>query len=261
MIKAVLWDVDGTMAETESEGHRVAFNKAFELNDVPWRWDVPSYGELLKVTGGFERLMHDMRTRSDVPVQVNEREALARRIHHRKNEIYADLIRSPGIPLRPGVREMFDECRTRGVTMGIVTTTSRVNVQALLSKHLGPDWAQWFGVMVCGENVAMKKPAPDAYEEALQRLSLDPLQCVAIEDSPGGVASAQAAGVPVVVTRSVYFAQATVEDVIAIGPGLHQRAGWQPEPQAGSSEARVTLDDLVDWQSRMEYVSQHDSSI
>ena len=101
-IKAVLWDVDGTVAETERDGHRVAFNQAFEACGVPWRWDEVAYGDLLRVTGGRERLMHDMNNRTDAPALAGQRDALAREIHAHKNAIYADLVKRGGIPLREG---------------------------------------------------------------------------------------------------------------------------------------------------------------
>ena len=255
-LKALLWDVDGTLAETERDGHRVAFNLAFEACGLPWNWSVERYGELLAVTGGRERLMHDMTTHSDSPTLHDERDALARTVHKRKNALYAEFVRSHGIPLRPGVRELMEQCHTRGIRMAITTTTSKGNVDALLRAHLGAGWAGWFAALVCGEDVARKKPDPEVYVQALQRLGLGPLDTVALEDSPGGVASACAADVPVVVTRSAYFAQATFEGAIAIGPGLDQRAGWRPELPGATSSNLIGLDDLIDWHQRMEHTSQ-----
>jgi HAD superfamily hydrolase (TIGR01509 family) len=259
MICALLWDVDGTLAETEAAGHRLAFNEAFESIGMAWRWDVPRYGELLRITGGFERLLHDMGTHGDAPGSADERETLARELHRRKNIAYGKLLDSQGIALREGVRELLDECRSRKVRLGIVTTTSRVNVEALLGKQLGAAWKTWFATVVCGEDVKAKKPSPEAYQLALRELELGPLECVAMEDSPGGVLSARQADVPVIVTRSVYFANVTFEGAIAIGPGLHQREGWNPPcaPATSAGAKRITLDDIQDWHARMEFVSAH----
>jgi len=254
MIKALLWDVDGTMAETERDGHRVAFNRAFEDFGLPWRWDVERYAELLAVTGGRERLLHDMRSRPDAPAVPAERDRLASEVHARKNACYAELIHSGRISLRDGVRALMDECRERGVRMGIATTTSKRNVDALLRAHLGPCWTHWFGALVCGEDVVGKKPDPEVYLKALRQLGLRPLEAVAIEDSPGGAAASCAAGVPVVVTRSVFFASATIEGAIAIGPGLGQRDGWRPALEGAASD-RIDLDDLIAWRHGMEYTS------
>lgn len=255
-IKALLWDVDGVLAETERDGHRVAFNQAFEAHGLPWRWSVERYGELLNITGGRERLLHDMHSRGDAPPLSGERDALARAVHATKNRIYGELVRTQGLPLREGVRELMDECRTRGVRMGITTTTSKSNLEALLHTHLGPEWASWFAALVCGEDVARKKPDPEVYLQALRRLRVGPLDAVAIEDSPGSVAAARAADVPVAVTRSVYFATAPIDGAIAIGPSLGQRTGWRPAAAHDVNTDRITLDDLVGWRQRMEHTSQ-----
>ena len=111
-LQAVLWDVDGTLAETERDGHLVAFNAAFEQLGIPWRWDEHRYGELLRVTGGVERVLHDMQTQSWAPQGLDERIALARRIHKAKNRRYADLVASGALPLRPGVRDGTSTARS-----------------------------------------------------------------------------------------------------------------------------------------------------
>jgi HAD superfamily hydrolase (TIGR01509 family) len=255
VIEALLWDVDGTLAETERDGHRVAFNLAFEALGVPWRWDEAHYGTLLRVTGGRERILFDMRHREQAPVLAAEREQLAAALHRRKNAAYAELVAGGAIALREGVAELVEEAAARGLRQGIATTTSRSNLEALLRLHFGTGGLQRFDVMVC-EDVAGKKPDPEVYRRALAALGIGPLQALALEDSPGGVAAARAAAVPVVVTRSAYFADDTVEGVLAVGPGLHTREGWQPAPARSSASRRITLDDLVDWHARMENVSQ-----
>ena len=254
-LKAVLWDMDGTIAETERDGHRVAFNRAFEAMGLAWRWSEDRYGELLRITGGRERLLHDMNTQHDAPVS-GEREALARAVHARKNALYADIVQQGGLALRPGVLELMADCRIAGVRMAIATTTSRSNVEALLRQQLGERWHERFAAVVCGEDVGRKKPDPEVYEIALRQLGLGPLETVAIEDSPGGVAAAQAAGVPVVVTRSHYFADAAVEAAVAIGPGLAMREGWRPAlPAPADGRDRIGLGDIEAWCDQMELVS------
>jgi HAD superfamily hydrolase (TIGR01509 family) len=259
MFKALLWDVDGTLAETERDGHRIAFNRAFEACGLPWRWDVGRYGELLRITGGRERLLHDMATRADAPPLLGERLALAARLHRCKNGCYAELVASGGIALRAGVAELIRECRDSGTRLAIATTTSRANVQALLAQQLGPQAIGWFDAVLCGEDVQRKKPDPEVYRLALGRLGLTGPQTLAIEDSPGGVAAAREAGVPVVVTRSMYFAGDSVEGAIAIGADLGSRAGWLPPPAApaDAGSTRIGLGELQHWHSRMELVSQH----
>lgn len=260
MLKALLWDVDGTLAETERDGHRVAFNRAFEAMGLPWRWSEAHYGALLRITGGRERLLADMAQRADAPSLLDERDALARELHRRKNAAYAELVRAGALPLRPGVRELIEEAVAAGLLQAIVTTTSRANVQALLKRHFGGSPCGPFDLVLCGEDVAAKKPDPEVYLRALAALRLPPPEALAIEDSPGGVAAARAAEVPVLVARSEYFAHDTVDDAVAIGPGLHTRFGWEPPLRAAGAAAgaaaRVTLDDLRQWHARMEHVSQ-----
>lgn len=245
-LRALLWDVDGTLAETERDGHRLAFNDAFEALGLPWRWSEARYGELLAVTGGRERLLADLATRPDAPAEAAEREALARELHRRKNLAYAARVDRGDLGLREGVAALIDEAARSGLRQGIATTTSRDNVQALLGRALGPGWLRHFGAVVCGEDVVAKKPDPAVYTQALARLGVAAADALALEDSPAGVAAARAAGVAVIVTRSVYFADHAVPGATAIGPGLHSREGWRPAA-VGHSPGRVTLDDLAAW--------------
>lgn len=256
MIRALLWDVDGTLAETERDGHRVAFDRAFEEAGLPWRWDEARYGELLRVTGGRERLLAFMATRTDAPVGAAARQALAQALHARKNEHYQALVEAGALALRPGVGEFIDAARARGLRQGIVTTTGRANVDALMRAARGPRWHEPFELQVCGEDVRAKKPDPEAYEQALARLGLPPTEVVALEDSPGGAAAARAAGISVVVVRSHYFAHAAFDEVLAIGPGLHARRGWRPRAgDDGAGDGPLRLDDLADWHAAADLVS------
>jgi HAD superfamily hydrolase (TIGR01509 family) len=245
MLEAILWDVDGTLAETERDGHLVAFNAAFDELDIPWRWSEQRYGELLRVAGGFERLLFDMESQPLAPVAPKERNALARRIHALKNRRYGELVASGTLPLRAGVRELFDGCTTEGVRMAIVTTTSRSNVQALLAAQVGADWESRFAAVVCAEDAPAKKPDPLAYRLVLERLRLRAEQAVAIEDSAMGLAAATAAGIPVVITRSRYFADDPVPGALAVGPSLGTRSGWSPG--LDREPGRVGLADIRHW--------------
>ncbi len=245
MLKAILWDVDGTLAETERDGHLVAFNAAFAELDVPWRWNERRYGELLRVAGGYERLLFDMESQPLAPVSLDVRGALAMRIHAVKNRRYAELVASGALPLRTGVRELFDECATEGVRMAIVTTTSRGNVEALLSAQVGADWSARFATVVCAEDAPAKKPDPQAYRLVLERLRLPAESTVAIEDSAMGLVAATAVGVPVVIARSLYFADDPVPGALAVGPSLGTRAGWSPG--LDDMPGRVALADIRRW--------------
>jgi HAD superfamily hydrolase (TIGR01509 family) len=206
--KALIWDVDGTIAETERDGHRVAFNKAFEAMGLPRYWDEATYGRLLHVTGGRERLLHDMEDRPDAPHTNVGREALARLLHKRKNVYFAELVAQGAIGLRPGVQRLMDECLAAGVRLAVATTTSRSNVDALFGSLWGKDWKRMFAAVVCAEDAPAKKPDPQVYRFALQQLRLLPGEAFALEDSPNGLRAADGAGIACGVTRSVYFADA-----------------------------------------------------
>ena len=247
MIEALLWDVDGTLAETERDGHRVAFNQAFQALNIPWRWNDERYGALLKISGGRERLLHDMRFQEDAPVDVQEREILAERVHRLKNELYADIVARGLIKLRDGVTELMDDCIRARVRMAIVTTTSRCNVDALLGSLIGHEWAYRFEAIVCAEQAPKKKPHPQAYFLTLQALQLDAAAVVAMEDAPAGVAAAHAAGVPVIITNSHYFPAVTSERALAIGPSLQRPNDWTPA--VGTGAERIGLEQINRWRS------------
>jgi len=202
--KALLFDVDGTLADTERDGHRVAFNRAFAEAGLDWVWDVPLYGELLAVTGGKERMRHYVaRHRSDFR-PPHDFDDLIVRLHAAKTRHYTALLVENGIPLRPGVRRLLDEARRHGVRLAIVTTTTAANVSALLRHALASDAERWFDVIAAGDVVAAKKPAPDIYYYVLERLGLAGPECVAFEDSGNGLRSALAAGIATVVTVNEY---------------------------------------------------------
>jgi HAD superfamily hydrolase (TIGR01509 family) len=188
-----------------------------------------------------------MQFQEHAPVEAQHREQLAERLHRLKNELYADIVAQGHLKLRAGVRALIDDCVQARVRMGIVTTTSRCNVDALLSRELGADWESMFSAIVCAERAPKKKPHPQAYFLALQALRVPPAAALAIEDAPAGVAAAQAAGVPVIVTRSHYFAVTRAPGVLAAGPSLGGALGWSPSADPGAT--RIGLEQLHRWWS------------
>lgn len=200
--RALIFDVDGTLAETE-EAHREAFNTAFAEAGLDWHWDRALYKELLRVTGGKERIRAFDSSRNGASSRLSDHEIAE--LHQAKTRLYADLINNGGCSLRPGIHALLAAARKRGQPLAIATTTSRGNIDALLTVSLGKDWAQWFVAVVAGDEVRNKKPAPDVYLKVLSELNLPGSQCLAIEDSRNGLASASAAGIPVLITRSAYF--------------------------------------------------------
>ncbi|MEB3353363.1 MAG: HAD-IA family hydrolase [Cyanobacteriota bacterium] len=198
-LQALLWDVDGTLAETERDGHRLAFNRAFAEAGVPLHWDAASYGCWLGVAGGRERITAALCQLEESPPDPQRVEAL----QASKQRHYAALMADGDLRLRAGVRELILQARAQGLRQVIVTTSGRSAVQALVDRLL-PDCASAFSFWVCGEDVSRKKPDPQAYGLAADQLDLPRHQLLAIEDSPAGLAAAAGAGLACVITRSHY---------------------------------------------------------
>ncbi len=203
-LRALIFDVDGTLAETEHDGHRVAFNRAFEEAGLDWEWDEATYGRLLAVTGGRERILQYLASLPPQRRPADDPDRLAARLHARKTEIFQEMLRQGRIPLRTGVERLLREARAEGLRLAVATTTTAGNVEALLEANLGPGAPGWFEVIAAADLAPVKKPAPDVYHVVLGRMGLPPTQCMAIEDSSNGLRAARAAGVPVVVTVSHY---------------------------------------------------------
>jgi HAD superfamily hydrolase (TIGR01509 family) len=217
---ALIFDVDGTLAETE-ELHRQAFNHAFARHGLDWQWDRAVYKDLLRVTGGKERIRaHHDRLRIAAPlsdVDIAE-------LHRIKTAHYAELVETGCCPLRPGMTDLLITAKARGQRLAIATTTSHGNIDALLSRALGKGWAADFDAIVAGDDVPHKKPAPDVYVETLARLKLNASDCVAIEDSANGLTAASRANIPVLITRSMFFrdddfsqARVVLDDLSGLG--------------------------------------------
>lgn len=200
-IKALIFDVDGTLADTE-EAHREAFNRAFEEHRLDWHWSKSDYARWLAVAGGKERLGAFI---DSLPLARDDRAALTARIpalHRTKSDHYARLVRSGGVTLREGVDRLIREASSAGVALAIASTTTRENIDALLDAHYGEGAGPRFSVIGAGDEVERKKPAPDIYRYVLRRLGESALDCVAIEDSSQGLAAAKGAGLFTVITPS-----------------------------------------------------------
>jgi HAD superfamily hydrolase (TIGR01509 family) len=205
-LRALLWDVDGTLAETERDGHRTAFNRAFAEEGVPLHWDERHYGSWLGIAGGRERIRAALRELEGADPDPRRVE----RLQARKQRHYAALVNAGGLRLRPGVADLIEAAAAEGLRQAIVTTSGRPAVGALVERLLGP-LAPAFELWECGEDVARKKPDPEAYRQALRRLGLEAAEALAIEDSPAGLAAAAAAGVPCLLTLSHYGRQECLE--------------------------------------------------
>ncbi len=220
-LKCMLWDVDGTLADTERDGHRVAFNLAFEAARLDRRWDEESYGELLHVTGGKERIRFDIE-HGDMPDMSDENVA---ELHASKTRLYQRLIAEGRIPLRSGVRRLLESARDAGITLGVATTTTPAALDALIEHALGREWFEIFSVLAAGDIVLAKKPAPDIYLYAMEQLGVIAEETLALEDSGNGWKAAQAAGLKCVVTVNGYTRNQDFSGADLVVSGFGEIAG------------------------------------
>ncbi|HBR97274.1 MAG TPA: phosphatase [Gammaproteobacteria bacterium] len=219
-LRALLFDVDGTLADTERDGHRVAFNRAFADAGVDWFWDEALYGKLLTVTGGKERLRYFIEQIDPEQARDPGLDTFVRELHQSKTRHYLDLLRQGHIPLRPGVARLLREAREAGLRLGIATTTTPENVTTLLSSAHGGAFVDWFEVIAAGDSVPSKKPAPDVYHLAMEQLGLCADACLALEDSHNGLRAATAAGLRTLVTVNAYTVDDDVSAAALVTDGL-----------------------------------------
>lgn len=201
---ALLFDVDGTLADTERDGHRPAFNQAFQDAGLDWRWDAALYGRLLAVTGGKERMKYYIDHYRPDYRKPDDFDEMVAGLHKVKTRHYAALAAQGGIPMRPGVKRLLNEARAAGLRLAIATTTTPENVTALLEHSLGPDTPNWFEVIAAGDIVPAKKPAADIYHYALEKMGLIAADCLAFEDSENGLRASLGAGLKTLVTVNDY---------------------------------------------------------
>jgi beta-phosphoglucomutase-like phosphatase (HAD superfamily) len=214
-VKAIIFDVDGTLADTE-DAHRIAFNKAFAENHLDWNWDVALYDKLLKVTGGKERIKYFVESFLTGFAKPADYEGFVKNLHVVKTGHYTGMLRDGLIPLRPGVKQLIVDAHRAGITLAIATTTTPENVSALLEVGLGQDWEKYFSANGCGDIVPNKKPAPDIYDWVLRELKVSPADCIALEDSNNGLRSALAAGIKTYVTINPYTCKQDFTGAVAV---------------------------------------------
>ncbi|MBC8520068.1 MAG: HAD family hydrolase [Gammaproteobacteria bacterium] len=203
-MKAIIFDVDGTLADTERDGHRVAFNLAFADAGLDWVWSEEMYGRLLAVTGGKERIRHYIELEEPEYPTVDDLSAWIASLHASKTEHFVSLLQAGEIPLRSGVRRLLTEAHEAGVTLAIATTTTPQNVSALLEHAMFPGAESWFKIIGAGDIVPNKKPSSDIYDYVLAELGLSAAECIAIEDSHNGLSSSLEAGLTTIVTVNGY---------------------------------------------------------
>lgn len=218
---ALILDVDGTLADTERDGHRPAFNAAFAEAGLDWYWSVDLYGALLAVTGGKERIRYFIERTRPMQALPSDLDAFVADLHRRKTRHYLQMLRGGAIPLRAGVMRLLHEVRRAGVRLAVATTTTPENVVTLLECSGATYLPGWFEVIAAGDVVAAKKPAPDIFQLALDELGLEASACVAVEDSDNGVFSALGAGLrALLVTVSSYTKEQDFPGAALVVDGL-----------------------------------------
>ncbi|MCX8036909.1 MAG: HAD family hydrolase [Candidatus Sumerlaeia bacterium] len=232
MLKALIFDCDGVIVDTERDGHRVAFNRAFAALGLPHEWSVELYGELLKIAGGKERMKHYF-DQVGWPPGATDRDALIKELHQRKTDLFMQIIESGQLPLRPGVKRLVDEALCEGIALAVCSTSNERAVHTVLATMLGPERKARFAAVLAGDVVKKKKPDPEIYHLARERLGVQSAECVVIEDSRNGLLAAKAAGMFCVITTNGYTEAEDFREADAVFPEL----GDPPN-------VRVTLKDL-----------------
>jgi len=241
MLQALIFDVDGTLADTERV-HLDAFNHAFAQEGVGWHWSVEQYTELLNISGGKERMLHFWREQNPQVTELDggALKAMIDRLHEVKTAWYEAVVNSGALTLRPGVLALMDEARRHGLHLAIATTTSPVNIAALLRSAIGLDWRMHFLAIGDASNAPIKKPHPQVYLKVLADLGLQARQCVAFEDSSNGLRAATAAGLATVITPNSFTAHHDFRGALRVVPDLtHVNLGrlreWLPEVALSAS--------------------------
>ncbi len=220
-LQALIFDVDGTIADTE-EVHRQAFNAAFLAMDLGWNWSADDYMELLKVSGGPERIAYYVSRLRVGPAERQRLTGLVPAIHREKTRLYYELISDGRAVARPGVARLMNEAREAGLKLALAATSSTANIEALVGAVLGPKALGWFDAVASADEVAQKKPAPDLYRRIVGTLRVPTDACVAIEDSANGVLAAKAAGLYTIATPSRWTAAQDFSQADLVQPSLDE---------------------------------------
>lgn len=242
-MQALIFDVDGTMADTEA-AHCDAFNAAFSEVGLNWHWDESLYARLLHVAGGKERIGHYWRCVEPEEAAGGAIAETIDAIHAIKTRYYVERVRGGALPLRPGIRRLMDEACAAGLALAIATTTTPDNLDALLCPAAGAAWRKRFSAVCDASTAPVKKPAPDVYYAALRELGLPAAECLALEDSENGLRAARAAGIPTLITTTAYTARQRFDGALGVLPYLGDPARPLPHGIAEAKQGWVDLDAL-----------------
>lgn len=216
-MRALIFDCDGVLVDTERDGHRVAFNRAFTQRGLDVEWGVELYGELLATAGGKERMRAFFDERG-WPA-ATDRDALIVELHALKTELYGQIIESGQLPLRSGVQRLVDEAIAAGVQLAVCSTSNERSVRRVV-ELLGPQRRDRFHAILAGDVVSKKKPDPEIYRLAMERLGRAAGECVVVEDNRNGLLAAKGAGMTCVVTTNPYTAHENFTEADLVVPEL-----------------------------------------
>ena len=214
-MKALIFDCDGVLVDTERDGHRVAFNEAFSKKGLDAHWSVEQYGKLLKIAGGKERMRHYFKDHG-WPKHVVDHGEFIKELHALKTELFMKIIEDGKLPLRPGVARLVDEAISAGITLAICSTSNERAVRTVAEVMLGSERIRHFQAILAGDVVSIKKPDPEIYILAKDTLRIEPGECVVVEDSRNGLLSAKGAGMRCIITTSCYTRQEDFSEAEAV---------------------------------------------
>jgi HAD superfamily hydrolase (TIGR01509 family) len=248
-IKAVFFDQDGVIIDTERDGHRVAFNEAFRDFGYKVEWGVGKYHQLLQVAGGKERMRHYLHTEGfGVDIKPEDEDELIKSLHKRKTALFIELIESGRLPLRPGIKRLMQEINQAGLILGVCTTSNERAAQAVAYQILKDIK---FNFVLAGDVVSKKKPDPEIYLLALHKAGIEPQQVFVVEDSHQGVMAAKAAGLHVVATTNGYTEQEDLSQadliVSCLGDPDGEKGSLKKSKQDFAYDGVLRLDQLMDY--------------
>jgi len=251
-VSTLVFDCDGVLADTERYGHLPAFNQTFREFGLPVEWSVEEYGRRLKIGGGKERmaslLTPEFVAEAGLPTDPDEQAAEIAKWHKRKTAIYTEMVADGKLPPRPGIRRVITAAGDAGWKLGVASTSAEASVHAILEYAVGRERADRFDVFLAGDCVPKKKPAPDIYLLALERLGVPPGEVLVVEDSRNGLLAAVAAGLRCLVTVNGYTEAEDSSEAILVVGSLGDPGGEATTVIANRSAARpgdwITLEDL-----------------
>jgi HAD superfamily hydrolase (TIGR01509 family) len=252
VVSALVFDCDGVLADTERHGHLPAFNQTFREFGLPVQWSVEEYGRRLKIGGGKERmaslLTPEFVAAAGLPTDPDGQGAEIAKWHKRKTAIYTEMVAEGKLPPRPGIRRVITAAQDAGWKLGVASTSAEAAVHAILDYAVGPERAARFDVFLAGDCVPRKKPAPDIYLLALEKLGVSPAEVLVVEDSGNGLEAAVAAGLRCLVTVNGYTENEDFREAILVVSSLGDPDGETTALLANRSAAHpgayVALADL-----------------